>query len=160
MITKYTIVLKRLGGYTHVFSLPYGFNLTIYKNSPHFFLQSWLWLILFVTFLCSFALFWIVKLGQAFLLSIAGVIFWGALRRDLTYGKVLTLCVYALTPATLFTILILWLNSQFVLPRIVFEYEWIIYFVIALEFLLGGMVAIEPPAPVKTNEKTLTERLW
>ncbi len=160
VITKYTIVVQQLTGETHTFGLPYGFSLTIHKRSLHFFLDSWLWLILLMVFLGSFGFFWALKFLQAFVLTIPGLILWGILRRDLTYGKLYTICIYALAPATLLSVLLLWFNARFALPVVVLQYQWVVYFLIALEYVAGGLAATSRIPPQKPEEKNLTERMF
>ena len=158
VIGKFTVALKRITGEIYTFTLPYGFGVTIHKNALHFFLDSWEWLIALFGFLGAFVFFFAVKFVHAFLLTIPGLVFWGILRRDLTYGRLLTLCIYALTPATLCSVLIQCLNAQFVLPPVVMEFQWLIYFLVAVEYLLGGLLAIPGPATMKTHEKVFSER--
>jgi hypothetical protein len=159
VITRYAIILKQVTGQVNTLSLPYGFSLTIHKNALHFFIESWAWLIVLLGFLGSFAFFWVLRFLQAFLLSIPGLVLWGLLRRDLTYGKLLTLCIYALTPAILCGMVIVWLNAAFVLPRIVIEFQWIIYFLVALEYLFGGLLALPEPSTMKVHDKPSLDRL-
>jgi len=169
LITKYTIVIKHepsdlltrlIIGEVHALGLPYGTDHTLHKNSVAIFLDSWLWLILLLVFLGSFAFFWALKLAQAFLLTIPGLVIWGIMRRELTYAKLYTMSIYSLAPATLVSVLILVLNTQFALPQELLQYQWIIYFVVALEFLIGGIVAVPQPGIPKPEEKTLTERMF
>jgi len=161
VITKYTLILKKRSGQVLSRSLPYGFSLTIFKNRLQAFIEEWLWWIVALVFLFSFAFFWVLKLATAFALTIPGVICWGTLRRDLTYGKLMVLCIYALTPAMFLGMLLLWLNAQFLLPAGLLKYQWVIYLAVSLEYLVGGLVAIAPPQPVRNvNDKTLTERMF
>lgn len=160
VIKKYTIVLRRLTGDPYVFGLPYGFNFSLTKNWLAIFINAYLWLILLLVFIGSFVWFWALRFAQAFVLSIPGLVFWGILRRDLTYGKLLTICCYALAPATLVSILILWLNAKFMLPLEIMQFQWAIFLVIALEYVLGGLIAVQPVSTLpRANGRTLTERM-
>jgi hypothetical protein len=161
VIKKYTIILKPLAGQVHSFGLPYGFSIKITKNWLAIFIHAYLWLILLFVFVGSFVGFWVVRLAQAFVLSIPGLVFWVILRRDLTYGKLFTICIYALAPASLLNILILWLNAKFMLPQEIMQYQWAVFLIVALEYVLGGIIAVQPPPALpKANDRTLSERMF
>jgi hypothetical protein len=145
VITKYTVILKQRFGQTYSAALPYGFSLTIYKNRLQAFIESWRWMILGFVFLASFAVFLGLKFALAFALTIPGLIAWGILRRDLTYGKLMILCIYAVTPAMFLGILLLWLNTRFVLPPELVRHQFWLYLIVGMEYVLGGLLALAPP---------------
>lgn len=159
-ISKYHITLRRLGGEIHQFSAPYGFDLKVSEHTLHSVIESWLWLILLLTFVGSFLIYFAIAFVLALALTVPGLIFWSILRRDLTYGKLLSVCLYALTAPTLFSILLLWLNVRFELPRILFDFFWVFYMLIALEYLVGGLAAMPPGEKQKDETARLQEGVF
>lgn len=160
VITKYTLILKRRFGETYSAALPYGFSLTIYKNRLQAFIESWRWGILGFVFLASFAVFLAVEFAFAFALTIPGLMAWGILRRDLSYGGLMILCIYAVTPAMFIGILLLWLNTRFILPPELLDNQFWLYLIVSLEYVLGGLLAIAPPQQfAKASDKLYGDRM-
>lgn len=161
VLTRYTVIVKEKAGRVTQFDLPYLFKFGMErKYDVRVFIEAWQWPIMGVCFVATWAAHAALMLVAAFLLSILGLFLWWLLQRDLTYGKLLTLCIYALTPSTLLSVLLLWLNAEFVLPRLVLEYQLAIELIIALEFVVGGLLAIQSISTSKADDyKTLTERM-
>lgn len=160
VISKYHITLRRLGGEIHQFSAPYGFDLKVSVHTLHSVIESWLWLILLLTFAGSFLIYFAITFVLALALTVPGLVFWSLLRRDLTYGRLLTLCLYALTAPTWFSILLWWMNTRFELPRILFDFFWVFYMLIALEYLVGGIAAMPPGEKQRDETARLQEGVY